>query len=51
MPLKEQAILYVHGKDKSNAPIRSAVSDLLETEVAGPLGTTKKKVMSQCRQQ
>ena len=51
MPLKEQAILYVHGKDKSNAPIRSAVSDLLGTEVAGPLGTTKKKVLSQCRQQ
>ena len=41
MPHKEQAILYVPGRDTSNAPIRSAVSDLLGTEVAGPLGTTR----------
>lgn len=40
-PLDEQAIFYVPGQDTSNAPIRSVVSDLLGTEVAGPLGTTE----------
>ena len=39
--VNEQAILYVPGSDTSNDPIRSAVSNLLGTEVAGPLGTTK----------
>ena len=33
-------IYYVPGPNTSKAPIRSAISSLLGTEVAGPLGTT-----------
>ena len=40
MCFNKQAILYVPRPDTSNARIRSAVSNLLGTEVAGPLGTT-----------
>ena len=39
-PLHDQAIFYMRGPNTSKAPIRSAVSSLLGTEVAGPLGTT-----------
>ena len=37
--LQEQVIFYMPGPDTSKSPIRSAVSSLLGTEVAGPLGT------------
>lgn len=38
--LHEQTIFYVPEPNTSNAPIHSAISNLLGTEVAGPLGTT-----------
>ena len=36
-PPHDQTIFYVPGRDTSKAPIRSAVSSLLGTKVAGPL--------------
>ena len=39
MPLDEQPIFYVSGKNTSSVPVRSAVSHLLGTEITGPLGT------------
>ena len=39
-PLHKQAIIYVPGPNTSKAPVHSAVSNLLGTEIAGPFGTT-----------
>ena len=40
-PLHEQAIFYVPGPNTTKVPIYSAVSNLLGTKIAGPLGTIK----------
>jgi hypothetical protein len=46
-PLHEQAIFYVPGPNTSKAPVHSAVSSLLGTEVAGPLLGTPPRTMQE----